>query len=105
MGTIYPIATRQPRHTMEAQTALPSPAAAPEIERARQLADTVACVITEDLCALASVTRSTADTWAKRGEGPPFVYLGNRRLYPRAALQQFILDRVKSRGVSARDLL
>ena len=76
-----------------------------DLARVRELAASLNCVISEDVCVLGDVKPSTADAWAKRGEGPPYVMLGNRRLYPRESLSEFLRGRVRARGVPARSLL
>lgn len=81
---------------------LPSPR---DLDRVRALAAEIDCVVTEDLCALAGIKASTAEAWAKRGEGPAYVILGNRRLYPREALRKYCADKLKTRGVDVRGLL
>lgn len=77
-----------------------------DLEQRRQLADSIDCLTTEDVCLLASVKLSTAEAWAKRGLGPPYVMLGNSRLYPREPLKQFIRERMREqRRVAAGRLI
>lgn len=87
----------------------PAPRSATELPptpRAQALADSLDCLLQTDLCTLAAVKASTADAWAKRGEGPPYVMFGNRRLYPREGVRKFLADRVRERsGVPAGSLL
>jgi len=79
---------------------LPTPA------RVQALADSLDYMLQSDLCALAAVKNATVDAWAKRGEGPPYVMLGNRRLYPRDGVRRFLADRVRTRtSVDAGTLL
>lgn len=69
-----------------------------DLTRDRALADALGCALTEDVGALGKVKPSTLDAWAKRGEGPPYVMLGNRRLYPIDGLREFLRGRVRTRG-------
>jgi len=82
-----------------------NPTPAKDLDRVRALADSLDCVIDEDLCLVADVKASTTEAWAKRGEGPAYVIVGNRRMYPREALREYVKARVKTRGVPARSLL
>lgn len=68
-----------------------------DVERVRALADSLDCIIPCDLATLAAVKESTLESWAKRGEGPPYVMFGNRRLYPREGLRQFFKARMRDR--------
>jgi predicted site-specific integrase-resolvase len=57
-----------------------------------------------DFIALAGIKAATAEAWRKRGKGPAHVRLGNRVLYPRAAVAEFLKSNVKQRhrvGVAA----
>lgn len=76
-----------------------------DLTRDRALADALGCALTEDVGALGKVKPSTLDAWAKRGEGPPYVMLGNRRLYPIDGLREFLRGRVRTRANSASGLL
>lgn len=95
--------------SLENEDHAPAPrtaAEAPPSPRIAALVDSLDCLTQTDLCALAAVKPSTADAWAKRGEGPPYVMFGNRRLYPRAGVRQFLAEKVKTRpGLSAGSLL
>lgn len=73
----------------------------------RTLADSLDCVLQEDLCALAGIKASTERAWAKRGDGPNYVLFGNRRLYPREAFRKFLQlrQRERSRRVDPRTAL
>jgi hypothetical protein len=73
----------------------------------RALADSLDCVLQEDLCALAGIKASTERAWAKRGEGPDYVMFGNRRLYPRESFRKFLQlrKRERSRHVAPRTTL
>lgn len=75
-------------------------------DRIRALADSLDCVTEDDLLLLAGITHGTASAWRKRGTGPAYVLVGNRYLYPRPALRQFLAGQVREpRGVSAKGVL
>lgn len=67
------------------------------IERIRELAESLDCFIEEDFQALAAVKPGTAEAWRKRGTGPAYIRLGNRVLYEREAVRQFLQTLVRSR--------
>ena len=79
----------------------------PALPALRALADSLDCVLQEDLCALAGIKASTERAWAKRGEGPDYVMFGNRRLYPRESFRKFLQlrKRERSRQVAPRTTL
>lgn len=70
----------------------------PAGSRLQALADSLGCMLQADLCDLAGVKDSTAEAWAKRGEGPPYAILGNRRLYPREGVRKFLQHRLRERS-------
>ena len=77
-----------------------------EKERIRALAQSLDCMTEEDLNLLTKTTPGTTESWRKRHKGPSYVLLGNRYLYPRAAVQEFVQKNVRARAVgSVRDLL
>lgn len=89
---------------------LPAPRTGTELaprnlDRVRAQADALGYMLADDVCALAAVKPTTPEAWAKRGEGPPYVMLGNRRLYPVDGMREFLRGRVKARGGSASGLL
>lgn len=72
----------------------------------RELAKALDCLPDEDLQLLAGVKPTTTESWRKRGEGPSYVLFGNRYLYPRKAVAEFLERRVRERReVPARALL
>lgn len=74
--------------------------------RIRELAESLDCLVEDDLELLAGVKASTSEAWRKRGTGPAFVRLGNTFLYPRSALRAFLADQVRApRNGSAKDTL
>lgn len=67
-------------------------------DRIRDLADRLDCLLDSDLCALARVKPTTSEAWRKRGIGPPYVLFGNRYLYPRETLRQFLNEHRRERN-------
>jgi len=63
----------------------------------RDLAQSMDCLSEADFCLLAGVTPNTAEGWRKRGKGPSYVLIGNRYLYPRAAVAKFIGQNLRER--------
>lgn len=61
-----------------------------ELERRRDLAAKVGCIVREDLCALAGITEGTEEAWRKRGKAPPHIVLGRSILYPTQGLAEFL---------------
>jgi hypothetical protein len=61
-----------------------------EIERLRQMAESLDCFIEEDFQQLADAKPSTTEAWRKRGTGPAYIRLGNRYLYPRKAVAKYL---------------
>lgn len=81
-------------------------AAIEDRERARELARSLDCLSEEDFCILADVTPKTAEAWRKRGKGPAYVLIGNRFLYPRGKIAEFLQGRVRERiQIAARAVL
>lgn len=73
----------------------PVPLAEPELARLRTMADSLDCLTEHDLMLLAGITATTAQAWRDRGTGPNYVRIGNRCLYPRKGVAQYMEDRVK----------
>lgn len=70
------------------------------------LAQSLDCLVEADLCLLADITPSTAESWRKRGKGPAYVLVGNKYLYPRSSLLEFLQRNVRARiNVPAKGLL
>lgn len=65
--------------------------------RINALAQSLDCIPEPDLCLLAGITESTAENWRKRGTGPAYVLMGNRYLYPRQAVAEYIQANVRER--------
>lgn len=76
------------------------------LSRIRELAESLDCIVEDDLELLAGIKPSTSEAWRKRGTGPAYVLLGNTYLYPRPALRDFIAGQVREpRGVPAKGAL
>lgn len=69
-----------------------------EIERARQMASRLDCLIEEDVQILAKATHSTVEAWRKRGIGPEYILFGNRPLYPQKNLLEFLESKRRPRA-------
>jgi len=83
-------------------------AASQDIERARQLADRLDCLLEEDLILLTGATSTTVENWRKRHTGPRWVRFGQRVLYPRASVAEHLADLAAARPTSnltPKDLL
>ena len=77
-----------------------------EIERVRQMAERLDCFIEEDFQALAKATTGTVEAWRKRGQGPAYILLGNRYLYPRKAVAKYLESITRERNsVSIKEAL
>ena len=80
------------RHEPDEQSAADERA---ELQRVREIAAAIGCVVDEDLQLFGRLTTSTIETWRKRGEGPPVCRFGNRYFYPLDGLAEFIKSRVR----------
>jgi hypothetical protein len=67
-----------------------------DLDRLREMAVRLDCLTEPDLLLLAGITPSTAEAWRKRGTGPGYVLIGNRYLYPRKAVAQFLEERMRA---------
>ena len=74
------------------------PAAETQLDRLRTLADKLDCLTETDLMLLGRLSQSTVEAWRKRGQGPAYILLGNRYLYPRKAVCQFLDSITKERS-------
>lgn len=75
-------------------------------ERVSALAQSLDCLAEPDLCLLANISPATAESWRKRGKGPAYVLIGNRYLYPRQAVAEFVASNVRERrAVPAKAVL
>lgn len=76
-----------------------------EIERIRKMADGLDCLLEDDFRLLAGATRSTVEAWRKRGQGPAYVRLGNRVLYPREAVADYLKSVTRERSTRTAGFL
>lgn len=77
-----------------------------EQERISALAQSLDCITEEDLILLTKTTPGTTESWRKRGKGPAYVLIGNRFLYPRAAVAEFVQSNIRHRvGAPGKELL
>lgn len=78
-----------------------------EVARLQVLADRLDCLTEEDFMMLAGVTPNTAEAWRKRRQGPDYIRIGNRVLYPRAAVAKHLesLTRDRPSATAAKALL
>ena len=77
-----------------------------ETERVRHMAERLDCFVEEDFQLLAKATEKTVEAWRKRGQGPAYILLGNRYLYPRKAVAKYLDSITRERtSVSAQEAL
>jgi hypothetical protein len=81
------------------------PAAENQLDRLRTLADKLDCLTETDLMLLAKATASTVEAWRKRGTGPAYLLLGNRYLYPRKSVAQYLDSIIKVRPQAGKGAL
>ena len=74
---------------------------ASDLSRARQVAESLDCVLEVDMQILARVTSSTCDNWRRRGTGPAYYLIGNRYLYPRRELIEFMRSSMRHCGLQS----
>lgn len=77
-----------------------------ELDRVRQMADRLDCFIEEDFQLLAHATANTVEAWRKRGQGPAYILIGKRYLYPRKAVAKYLEELTRERNSApGKDLL
>lgn len=77
-----------------------------EAARLVAIIDRLDCFTEQDLQQLTDSKQETLSAWRKRGEGPAYIRAGNRFLYPRAAVVEWLASRVRERkAVEAKGLL
>lgn len=76
-----------------------------EIERVRRMAEQLDCLIEEDFQLLAGATSNTLEAWRKRGQGPAYIRLGTRYLYPRKAVAKHLESITRERTALGKALL
>ncbi len=62
-----------------------------------ELATRVDCFTESDLCLLTDASPATVKTWRKRGDGPAYFMAGNRALYTRDAVTEWLQTRLRER--------
>ena len=81
-------------------------AAESQLDRLRALADKLDCLTETDVMLLGKLSQSTVEAWRKRGTGPAYILLGNRYLYPRKAVAQYLESATRTRShPSAKEVL
>lgn len=85
---------------MEATTGLEMQAT-----RLQALADKLDCLTEADFTLLANASPSTVEAWRKRGTGPSYILLGNRYLYPRKAVSEYLQGITRERTRSGKAAL
>ena len=73
--------------------------------RLQSLADNLACMTEEDFALFANITPSTAEAWRKRHQGPEYIRIGNRVLYPRKAVAKHLESLTRERPALGKALL
>ena len=66
-------------------------------ERAQALAQSLDCLTEQDLCTLCEISPATAEAWRKRHKGPAYAIVGNRILYPRRSVAEFLERQMRQR--------
>lgn len=75
------------------------------IARVRHMAEQLDCLIEEDFQLLAGATANTVEAWRKRGQGPAYIRLGTRYLYPRKAVAKHLESITRERTALGKALL
>lgn len=75
------------------------------IDRVRQMAEQLDCFIEEDFQQLAGATPNTVEAWRKRGQGPAYIRLGTRYLYPRKAVAKHLESITRERMALGKAVL
>ena len=69
------------------------------------MAERLDCFIEEDFQHLAGATPKTVEAWRKRGQGPAYILLGNRYLYPRKAVAKYLETITRERTPLGKEAL
>lgn len=75
---------------MNTQAQITVPQADGQLTRLIELAEKLDCMTETDLMLLGKLSHSTVEAWRKRGQGPAYILLGNRYLYPRKAVAEYL---------------
>jgi hypothetical protein len=74
--------------------------------RFRELAQSLDCLTEHDLTLLTDTAPATLESWRKRGKGPAYILAGNRYLYPRHAVAEYLKANIRGgRAGAARGTL
>ena len=77
-----------------------------QLDRLRNIADKLDCLTETDIMLLGKLSQSTVEAWRKRGQGPAYILLGNRYLYPRKAVAKYLESITRERNsVSIKEAL
>ncbi|WP_284465489.1 helix-turn-helix transcriptional regulator [Diaphorobacter nitroreducens] len=77
-----------------------------QLDRLRNIADKLDCLTETDIMLLGKLSQSTVEAWRKRGQGPAYILLGNRYLYPRKAVAKYLESITRERNsVAAKEAL
>jgi len=76
-----------------------------DVERVREMAEALDCLLEDDFRLLAGATHLTVEAWRKRGQGPAYVRLGNRVLYPREAVSEYLKSVTRERSAQGARFL
>lgn len=68
-----------------------------QMSRLIALAEKLDCFTESDLMLLGKLSHSTVEAWRKRGQGPAYILLGNRYLYPRQAVAEHLASLTRTR--------
>ena len=85
--------------------AMPAVQGATREERLIELARQLNCMLETDLMLLGKLSHSTISAWRKRGQGPAYILLGNRYLYPVKAVAAFLEGQVRTRTSLGKEAL
>lgn len=68
-----------------------------DLARLRALAQSINCILEEDLNLLTKTAPGTTESWRKRGRGPAYALVGNQVLYPIPAVADFVKANMRER--------
>ena len=80
-------------------------AAESQLDRLRNIADQLDCLTETDIMLLGKLSQSTVEAWRKRGQGPAYILLGNRYLYPRKAVAKYLETITRERTPMGKEAL
>ncbi len=69
-----------------------------DARRLQALAEKLDCLTESDFMLLANATPKTVEAWRKRGQGPSYILLGKRYLYPRKAVSEHLENITRERS-------